>query len=40
MAVIEIRHRRDGATVELAPDQVVDYLLRRIAEADSSMVRE
>ncbi len=38
--VIEIRHRRDGVTVELAPDQVVGYLLRRIAEADSSMAQE
>ncbi len=34
--VVEIRHRRDGLTVELAPDQVVDYLLNQIAMAGSA----
>lgn len=38
--VIEVRHRRDGVTVERAPDQVADYLLRRIVEADSSVAQE
>jgi len=33
--VVEIRHRRDGLTVELAPGQVVDYLLNQIAVAGS-----
>jgi prolyl-tRNA synthetase len=33
--VVEIRHRRDGLTVEHAPDQVVDYLLNQIAVAGS-----
>ncbi len=34
--VVEIRHRRDGLTVELAPDQVVAYLLNQIAVAGSA----
>lgn len=34
--VVEIRHRRNGLTVELAPDQVGDYLLQQIAVADSA----
>jgi prolyl-tRNA synthetase len=29
--VVEIRHRRDGLTVELACDQVAEYLLHQIA---------
>jgi len=33
--VIEIRHRRDGLTVELPPDQAAGYLLGQIAEAGS-----
>lgn len=37
--VIEIRHRRDSLTVELGPDQVLDYLLQQIAKADSSVVQ-
>lgn len=31
--VVEIRHRSDGVTVELPPDQVVGYLLDQIAGA-------
>ena len=35
--VVEIRHRRDGLTVELVPDQVALYLLNQIAMADSAV---
>ena len=34
--VVEIRHRRDGLTVELAGDQVADYLLNQIAAAGNT----
>jgi prolyl-tRNA synthetase len=34
--LIEIRHRRDGLTVELAPDQVSDYLQQQITMAGIS----
>ncbi|MBW6519586.1 MAG: proline--tRNA ligase [Desulfoarculaceae bacterium] len=35
--VVEIRHRRDGLTVELVPEQAADYLLQQIAAADSAV---
>ncbi|MDO9041440.1 MAG: proline--tRNA ligase [Desulfocapsaceae bacterium] len=35
--VVEIRHRRDGLTVELVPDQVALYLLNQIAVAGSAV---
>ncbi len=35
--VVEIRHRRDGLTVELSPEQVVDYLLAQITAAGPSL---
>lgn len=31
--VVEIRHRRDGLTVEISPEQVVEYMLNQIATA-------
>jgi prolyl-tRNA synthetase len=34
--VVEIRHRRDGLTVELAPEQVADYLQTQIARAGNA----
>lgn len=38
--VVEIRHRRDGLTVELAPEQVVDYLLPLITTASGSAAQQ
>jgi prolyl-tRNA synthetase len=35
--MIEIRHRRDGLTVELMPEQAAEYLLSQIARSDSAM---
>ncbi|MBU4396241.1 MAG: proline--tRNA ligase, partial [Proteobacteria bacterium] len=34
--VVEIRHRRDGLTVDLFPAQVVEYILNQIAAAGST----
>ncbi len=36
--MIEIRHRRDGLTVELMPEQAAEYLLSQIARSDSAML--
>ena len=36
--MIEIRHRRDGLTVELMPEQAVEYLLLQISSSDSAML--
>jgi prolyl-tRNA synthetase len=35
--MIEIRHRRDGLTVELMPEQAAEYLLSQIAQSYSAM---
>jgi prolyl-tRNA synthetase len=38
--VIEIRHRRDGLTVERVPEQVVDYLLHQITASGCAVQQE